>query len=75
MAHTYVITNVAHINDSATVTGTVDGIPVTVQCNWSAITGESNTTAVQNFLAPLMLNAAIPTGPISTAIYNGTFTQ
>lgn len=75
MANTYVITGISHIGDVATVTGTFNGVPVTVQCNWSAITVQPNTSAVEAFLAPLMLAQAQPSQPTNTAIYNGTWTQ
>lgn len=75
MAHTYVITGISHLGDVATVTGTVDGQPVTVGCNWSAITGLPNTAAVQAFLAPLMLAQALPTQPTVVNTFDSTWTQ
>jgi len=73
MANVYVITNISHMGDNATVTGTVNGVPVVVECNWSAITQQPSTAALQAFLGPLMLQQAQPTQPTSTAIYNGTW--
>lgn len=82
MAHTYVILIATRIGDLMTITGTVDGFPVTINPWFSAITSLPNTTAVQNFIAPLMLAAAIGNGsipPTSTAVPSvtaaGTFTQ
>ena len=75
MANTYVISNISHLGDVATVTGSVNGIPVTVTCNWSAITGLPNTAAVQAFLAPLMLAQAQPTQPVNVGTYDGTWSQ
>lgn len=73
--HTYVITSMTNLGDVCTVTGTVDGIAVTVTVWWSAITKLPSTQAVINFLAPLML--AQIQAPAVTAVmtYNGTYTQ
>ena len=74
MANNYVITSIAHQGDNATVNGTVQiggvGTPiaVSVSCNWSAITQQPSTAALQAFLAPLMLAAAQPAQP---AVFNG----
>ena len=73
MANTYVITNLYHLGDNATVTGTVDGTPVVVTCWWSAITQLPNVAAVQAFLGPLMLQAAQPNQPVTVGTYNGTW--
>jgi len=83
MAHTYVVLSAVHVGDIMTITGTVDGFPVTINPWFSAIAGLPNTTAIQNFIAPLMLNAAIAAGeipsPTGTAVASvtaaGTFTQ
>lgn len=71
MAHTFVIQSVTHIGDTATVTGTVDGVPVTVQCWFSALTSLPSANAVQTFLAGLML-AAMPAAPVAVPTWNGT---
>jgi len=81
--HTYVVLTATHIGDLMTITGTVDGFPVTINPWFSAIAGLPNTSAIQNFIAPLMLQAAIDSGKISpppgTAVPSvtaaGTFTQ
>lgn len=75
MAHTYIVTGIFHTNDVATVSGSVDGIPVSVTCNYSAITQQPSTIAFQNFIAPLMLAVAIPPSPAVDNTHNGTFTQ
>jgi hypothetical protein len=74
-AHTYIINSMTHLGDNATVTGTVDGIPVTVTCNYSAITQQPSTAAFQNFIAPLMLAQAFPAQPVADNSHNGSFTQ
>jgi hypothetical protein len=82
MAHTYTITSAVSLNGICTITGTVDGFPVTIALLLSAITALPNTIAVQAFIAPLMLAAAIATGAISppapttvpTATAAGTWT-
>jgi hypothetical protein len=83
MAHTYVVQTATRVGDVMTITGTVDGVPVTINPWFSAISALPNTAAVQNFIAPLMLAAAVaaggvapvapPTVPAVTAA--GTFTQ
>lgn len=75
MAHTYVVSTNTAIGDNATLTGTVDGIPVTVNYSVSATTGFSVTQA-KNFIAPLMLAQAIPPTAVTVvALPVGTFTQ
>jgi hypothetical protein len=60
MAHTYVITSAVNSgNDICTITGTVDGFSVTITPWFSAVTRFGSTLQLQNFLAPLMLAAAI----------------
>jgi hypothetical protein len=85
MSHVYVITSAAYTPGPAdpqvTVSGTVDGIPVTVQVWLSAVTaaGLLGNQALKNLVAPLMLAAAIvvsppaPVAPVQLA--TGTFTQ
>lgn len=75
MAHTYIIQSVTHMGDIATITGSVDGIPVTVTGWWSAITSAANVLAAQAYMTGLMLAAAFPPSPTGTAVYNGTITQ
>ena len=75
MAHTYVIQTVTTLNDSLTVTGTVDGTPVTVQ-TWVSAAGGSMASAIgfRAFIAPLML-AAVPPVPVSNPLLVQSFTQ
>jgi len=63
MANTYVINTVTEQGDTLTVTGTVNGIPVTIN-TWISAAGGSlgSTIAFENFIAPLML-AALPSAP------------
>jgi hypothetical protein len=83
MAHTYVVLTATHIGDILTITGTVDGFPVTISPWFSAIASLPNTAAVQNFISPLMLAAAVANGSIlpvaGTTVPSvttaGTFTQ
>jgi hypothetical protein len=78
MAHTYVVATNTAIGDTATLTGSVDGIPVTIQYYLSALQGMTLGQA-KTFVANLMLQAAIPNAPISVASVTnlpiGTFTQ
>lgn len=73
--HTYVITGMSTVGDTCTVTGTVDGTPVTISVWWSAITKLPSTQAVINFLAPLLLAQIQTQAPNPVNIYNGTYTQ
>jgi hypothetical protein len=82
MAHTYSVSSAVRLGDIVTIMGTVDGFPVTITPWFSALSSLANTTAVQNFVAPLMLAAAIANGSISpvttTAVAvtaAGTFSQ
>lgn len=75
MAHTYVVTENTALGDTATLVGTVDGIAVTITYNLSAIAGLTLAQA-KNFIAPIMLNAAIPPAPATVSqLPTGTFTQ
>lgn len=75
MAHTYVVSSNTSLGDQATLTGTVDGIPVTIQYWVSHVTGFTLAQA-KNFIATLMLAAAIPAVPANvTQLPTGTFTQ
>lgn len=74
MAHVYIVTSISHLGDNAVVTGSVDAIPVSVNCNWSAITQQPNTASFQAFIAPLMLAQAIPPAPATDLTHNGTWT-
>ena len=65
--HTYVIISATHVGEVMTITGTVDGFPVTINPWFSAIASLPSTLAVQNFIAPLMLVAAIANGSIAAA--------
>lgn len=72
---TYVIISITHVDDLATVVGTVDGVQVTIQCNFSAIAKQPSVASVWAMLSPLLLNAAIPSSPIAVNLYNGSFIQ
>jgi hypothetical protein len=74
MANVYVVTGITHLGDNATVVGTVNGLPVVVQCNFSAITQQPSVAAFEAFIAPLMLQQAQPTQPTSFPGFNGTWT-
>jgi hypothetical protein len=75
MANTYVIQSVTHINDAATVTGTVNGIAVIANFAFSSLTTFASVALAQSFLATLMLAAFNAITVQTTAVYNGTFTQ
>jgi len=75
MSHTYVISSVSTLGDQTTVTGTVDGTPVTVQF-WTTSQSQAamaSAIAFHNFIAPLML-AAVPPTPVSSPAHIGSFT-
>jgi hypothetical protein len=66
MAHTYVITSAVNSGgDVCTITGTVDGFPVTITPWLSLINQQPSTVAIQNLIAPLMLAAAVANGNIA----------
>lgn len=72
MAHTYIITAAilttdVQPNDTVQISGTVDGFPVVVTAPQSFIAGLPNALALQNYLAPLMLAAAVASGKIAPA--------
>ena len=76
MAHTVIIQSLQYTPiDRATVTGTIDGIPVTVTTWQSAIAALPSTIAVQTFLGNMMINSIssliVPTNAVT---YNGTIT-
>ena len=75
MANLYVIQSVSSIGDSLTVTGTVNGVPVTVN-TWVSAAGNSLASAVGffNFITPLML-AAVPSTPTAYPTLVGTVTK
>ena len=82
MSHVYVVQSAQRIGDLIQVIGTVDGFPVSVSVWFSAVASLPNTTAVQNFIAPIMLAQAIASGSVTqttTAVPSvtaaGTFTQ
>lgn len=74
MTH-YIITSVAHLGDVATISGTVDGNPITVTGWWSVITGAANVAAAQTYIFGLMQAQYVPPIPVTTNIYNGSITQ
>ena len=74
--HTYVILSATSVGDLTTITGTVDSIPVSITVWKSAITQLPNTTAVNNFIFPLMLAQAIPPVPANVVqVPTETITQ
>jgi hypothetical protein len=75
MSNTYVINSVSVVGDALMVTGTVDGVSVTVQ-TWLSAAGNALASAIafRNFIAPKML-AALPVAPTTYSVLNGTFTQ
>jgi hypothetical protein len=77
MAHTYVIlSNTATgKDDTAILTGTVDGIPVTVIYNLSALAKFATAIQAFNFIAPLMLSQAFPASQVVSVLPSGTFVQ
>lgn len=75
MAHTYVVNNNTAQDDLATLTGTVDGIPVTVQY-WVSHVKSFTLAQAKTFIAGLMLAAAMPAAPQPVAqLPTGTFSQ
>lgn len=74
MAHTYVITSVSSVGDALTVTGTVDGVPVTINTWVSAVPSLASAITFRNFITPLMLAATPPT-PVTYAALQGSFSQ
>lgn len=78
MAHTYVIQSITHDGtlgvDVALITGTVDGIPVSVTTWWSLIQKQANTAGVQAVVQPLMLAAAFPAAPVAVNTFDSTWT-
>lgn len=75
MAHTYIVTSNTSQGDLATLVGTVDGIPVTVTY-WLSHVNSFTLAQAKNFIAGLMLAAAIPAAPVNvTQLPTGTFTQ
>jgi hypothetical protein len=75
MPNTYVIQSVSHIGDAATVTGTVNGTPVTASFSFSSLGTFASVALAQTFLINLMLAAFNAITPASTAVYNGTLVQ
>jgi hypothetical protein len=90
VTHTYVVSSATGLGGVATITGTVDNIPstgpipVTIQISLGdvlAINGSGGLAALEAFVAPLMLKAAIAAGlsvpaPVPIAqLPTGTFTQ
>jgi hypothetical protein len=71
----YLIQSVSHIDNVATITGTVDGIPVTVTGLWSVIVGSPSIFNSQTYIAQLMQAAAYPSTSLSTTLYNGQITM
>lgn len=76
MAHTYILSTVQQVNDQVTVTGSVDGVAVTVMYWVTPIATAAMASAIgfRNFVSPLML-AALPVAPASLGALVQTFTQ
>lgn len=75
MPHTYVVASNTAVGDYATLVGTVDGIPVTVNYWVSAISGATLAQA-KTFVAALMLTALPAPPPVTVSqLPVGTFTQ
>lgn len=75
MAHTYVVTSNTAVGDQATLVGTVDGIPVSVNY-WVSHVQPMTLAQAKTFIAGLMLAQAIPNAPAPVAqLPVGTFTQ
>jgi hypothetical protein len=74
MSHAYVINSVSVLGDALTVTGTVDGMAVTVN-TWVSAVGNAMASAIafRNFIIPLML-AAVPAAPVLYPGLNMSFT-
>lgn len=71
MANNYVISSVTQFNDYITVSGTVNGIPVSVQAfNKDVGNAMASALAFENFIAPLML-AAVPSVPAAVPVLQG----
>ena len=64
--HVYVINpGATSLGDLCSVTGTVDGFPVSFQVSLAAISALPNPAAVQAYLIPWMLKIAIANGSIA----------
>ena len=75
MAHTYVLQSVTSVGDVCTITGTVDGISVTVTTWKSALTAFASAALAMAFIANLMLPVAFPPAATVLPQYQGTLTQ
>lgn len=73
MANTYAILSAVTSNGVYTITGTVNGILVTLYVLTSVINSFPDATSLKNFLAPLMLAAAGSNTPSVQTL--GTFSQ
>jgi hypothetical protein len=74
MAHDYSVDSVTVQNDLATLTGSVDGNPVTINFWWSAL-ASFGPVQKRLFVAALMLAAAFPPSGNSDGSLLGRFTQ
>ena len=75
MSHVYVVATNTAIGDAATLTGSVDGVPVTVSYWVSHVQGLPLAQA-KTYVAGLMYAAAFPAAPAPvTQLPVGTFTQ
>ena len=76
MSHVYVISTVQQTNDQVSVTGSVDGVAVSLSF-WitpAATIAMASAIGFRNFVSPLML-AALPVAPTALPPLVQTFTQ
>jgi hypothetical protein len=74
--HAYIISTVQQTNDQVTVTGSVDGVAVSLSF-WitpAATTAMASAISFRNFIAPLMVTA-LPVAPTSLSTLTATFSQ
>lgn len=69
-----VVTSASLSGDQVTVAGTVDGVPVSVQCWQSQLAGLANKAARQTYVGGLMKAVAQPAVTDVSTSLNGTFT-
>lgn len=79
--HTYVVSTVTNVGDVLTITGTVDGQATTIKSSASQlvqINNQSGVVALENHVAPIMLEAAYAAGlvkPTITQLPTGSFSM
>lgn len=78
MAHTYTLKTIEHLTgtDIANVSGTVDSLNSFCTASWNSITSAPNSTALENYLSPLMLAGVVPSSASTiNNQFNGTWVQ